>query len=267
MLQARFLFFALFLVIPDIGRVGHRPDFTLGEYRVQDQFIALPASMLRDEELSQFFQSWTRYPEDMELRVVVSSDREFIKRLDDPVPEIRNLEYPVSRPLTTEQPLAVFWKIGRNAFFELRDSSGRTAWKTLSGINLFSTSVKGLRIILVGDRYTRSQADGTSAFAHSLTSGAPNLEMSNIEKIGEICRFYDRQIAQPRDLIVHIYRSVEDVRESFPLPTMEALAIGYKGGGQQVPTDARATYWRAGQQVRIWEARNASFRDIRLESE
>lgn len=105
----------------------HRTCGGQGEYEILQGKGFLPTRDFNQAYLRKYFSRYLSYAETTEIYVLLIGDRK-LARENDIIDLVLS-----SPPVQTKAPIAHFWKIGRNAFFEFRDSAGKADAIVLSG--------------------------------------------------------------------------------------------------------------------------------------
>ena len=145
----------------------HRTCGGQGEYEILEGKGFLPARHFNQAYLRKYFSRYLSYAETPEIYVLLIGDRKLAKE-NDVIDLVLS-----SPPAQTKAPIAHFWKIGRNAFFEFRDSAGKTEAVVLSGTNVLSPVVDGFPAVMATQLLTRQREDFSCRHCYPTTKCSP----------------------------------------------------------------------------------------------
>lgn len=155
-----------------------------------------------------------------EVYATVSTDADFLKRLADGAPTRYDSDIRV--PVQTDAPLAYFYKVGKSSFFQYRDETGRVAWVTLQGDNLYDRFLSGHLFTLRGFGFVGSYDNRTcKALRRELSFIVDSLRKMTFNEIRRAVEFYDKKLPYPPGLLLHFDNTLTSANEAdfgFKLP-------------------------------------------------
>jgi len=200
-------------------------------------------AFFKEDSLFQFFRTFAHYPEQAEITIILSSDRELVARLTDPAP----IEFdahegpPPFEPPLLRAPIAFFYKVGRNASVQTSTPGQKVITKTLSGSDPLAISEAGLDIYYVGQTFPISAPVGwrVGNCDHSrreVVFVVPGIEKASREQIIAVVRRCSVIYAFHFGVLeLRIYRSFDEVARHSGF--LSLLAI--EGGANRKKTTVR----------------------------
>lgn len=237
---------------------------TPGAYKVVSSTLYLDSREFTSTRLANFFSRYLAYDERVEVDLTVVSDRRLLPELPAETVVRRADRPPDIEPVRTARPIAIFRKIGINAFFEFRNRKGQIERVVLRGQDVFSPVIDGMRPVVIGDRFvSHPEKDCIADSARDVIVYLPGLKDLSREQLGSVCRFYMSNLG-PIAFRLSIYGSFEEAGSerilSFPAPQAMAGGFlrprnperkagfsGYKGGGWVIMFENERPIW----QVRV----------------
>lgn len=171
--------------------------------------VYLDAQRFDSQSLSEYFRPFLDSPPDGEVYLTVTADRQLVEmRQNPPSPEgppPPKPPYPFPKRITT--PLAYFYRIGENAFFQFRDKLGKTQWVVLEGRNFFRDNPWRLQMLVASHAFAaRASFDGTCQDGHrDVALVVENLSQLSFESVEEILLDLDAVFSRPGQLSLSIY--------------------------------------------------------------
>jgi hypothetical protein len=216
------------------------------DFLIEHRDVYLPTEF-SEARLKEYFSRYLKHPG--EIYITASNDHDFIKRLwvTEGGPTLYDLD--IREPLQTDKPLAYFYKIGRDAFFEYRDAQGRTGWATLQGENLFHRSFSGHVATLRGFKFVGSRDDRSCMNRRrDLSFVVGSLAEMTHDEILALVAFYDARLPYPQTLLLRFDETHESARRgkdmSYKLPP---LTLSHQPQGK----DVRGVFYLRNDRVRL----------------
>ena len=189
-----------------------------------------------DESLLEFFKTYARYPEKVEITITLSSDRDLVARLTDPRP----IEFdahegpPPFEPPPLRAPIAFFYKVGRNASFQTSRPGQKVTTKTLSGSDPLAFSEAGLDVYYVGHEMPGGENCHNSR--REVVLVVPGIDRASREQIVDIVRRCSAIYEYPFGALrLRIYRSFDEVAGHWGLLSLMAIEGGVNRKKGKVP--------------------------------
>lgn len=176
----------------------------------------LEGNLFNEKYLTSFFKSILRRTEAEEVYVIATADPRFFLM---PTPaELRQMH-----PLRTNEPIANFFKIKDNTFYQFRNQQGEIRWVTLQGKNVLEPVIDGLRIYFANQVFSRNEDEPSNhPSLREATLVLPAVAGLSKKQILEIIKYYDKLFDRPKGLSIEISETCRSV-EVYSSATLPAL--------------------------------------------
>ncbi len=169
--------------------------------------VYLPEEHFNEPDLRSYFGRLPLGRGSSELWVTASCDIEFLNALRKgsvPAAELGLIKV----PFETSKPLAYFFRLGDNAFFQYRDASGAVSWVVLQGENVFQRKVFDSAVVrFAGFKFGRGVNDPCSKVGRQLWFVLPEIGQVDPQEVLELSRSYGRLFPYPEFLDVNFEQS------------------------------------------------------------
>jgi len=229
--------------------------------KVLSSIVYLESRRFTTESLTHFFSPYLRYDEQVEIQLIVVSDRRLLHE-EPGLPVPFSFDRPPDiQPVKAPGPIALFRKIGPAAFFEFRNKLGRIERVSLRGPDVFSPVIDGFCPVVVGDYFsshatTDPTSDCLADTVRHVVLVIPNLKDMSPGQLTSVCRFYARHL-RPMPFQMRIYGSFQEAggEQRFDFPALEALAGGFPSPSKPRRTALFGAYEGSGSLVVIEDGR------------
>lgn len=194
-------------------------------YEIVRKHVYLSEGSFKEQVLTDYFIDTVPSNFKGELYIVASSDLIFLQGIYSLPLSTRdqNWLYPFDVPIPTKSPLAYFYRIRGNMFYQFRDLTGTVRWVLLEGENVLDRTFDGVELRYAGQSFG-AMADKTECkdFGRNFTFVTEEFQKVDEALFFSIADFYDRMFARSPGFHLNVYGSFREANriEKYVFPPL-----------------------------------------------
>lgn len=180
-------------------------------YQIVRKHVYLSEVSFREEILTAYFRGAVHSGFKGELYIIASSDLMFLQSIFSLPLSTRGMErmYPFDVPIQTEAPMAYFYWIRGNMFYQFRDKSGSARWIVLEGENVLQRRFGDVEVYYAGQDWSAMFGDTECKdFGRGVTFVSPQIDSIDQEQFQEIAEFYNELFSRDHAFNLFLYPSL-----------------------------------------------------------
>jgi len=187
------------------------------KYAIGNELLKLRTDEFSEEQLRSILGSYVAGPES-EMFIFATSDRGLRQKMAE-VPSLVESGRPRGLPLKISGPMAYFFRIDGNVFFQYGDRKTYMRWVTLRGANVLSKEIGGVKVLFGNQSFVSGTTESCDSVLRQLYVVVENLRKLPLTKVLRIAAYYDELFPRPVYFHLTICESIagpDDYRYVFP---------------------------------------------------